>query len=221
MKKLKPIEDAYGQEVWSYFNGYDDWAEHQKRAIEFAKGRVLDIGCGAGRHSIYLQSKGLDVTGIDSSPLAIKVCSLRGLKKTKVMSIAEVSRFKPCSFDTILMLGNNFGLFGSFSNARLLLKKLYKITSPNALIVAESNDPYKTENPFHIRYQKANRRRGRMSGQMRIRIRYMKYVGKWFDYLIVSREEMKGILRGTGWKVKKFIDSRSSPYVAIIQRNKN
>jgi SAM-dependent methyltransferase len=247
MKKLKPIEDAYGQEVWSYFNGkksfeiveredgyfdvssgapmyfsgYDDWAEHQKRAIEFAKGRVLDIGCGAGRHSIYLQSKGLDVTGIDSSPLAIKVCSLRGLKKTKVMSIAEVSRFKPCSFDTILMLGNNFGLFGSFSNARLLLKQLYKITSPNALIVAESNDPYKTENPFHIRYQKANRRRGRMSGQMRIRIRYMKYVGKWFDYLIVSREEMRGILRGTGWKVKKFIDSRSSPYVAIIQRNKN
>jgi len=244
MKKLKPMEDAYGQEVWSYFSskksfeiveredgyfdvssgaqtyfsGYDDWAEHHKRAIEFAKGRVLDIGCGAGRHSIYLQSKGLNVTGIDSSPLAIKVCRLRGLKKTKVMSIAEISRFKPCSFDTILMLGNNFGLFGSFSNARLLLNRLYKITSPNAMIIAESNDPYKTENPFHLQYQKSNRRRGRMSGQMRIRIRYMKYLGKWFDYLIVSREEMRGILKGTGWKVKKFIDSSSSPYVAIIQK---
>ena len=116
------------------------------------------------------------------------------------------------------MLGNNFGLFGSFSNARLLLNKLYKITSPNAMIIAESNDPYKTENPFHLRYQKANRRRGRMPGQMRIRIRYMKYVGKWFDYLIVSREEMRGILKGTGWKVKKFIYSNSSPYVAIIQK---
>jgi SAM-dependent methyltransferase len=244
MKKLKPMEDAYGQEVWSYFNskksfeiveredgyfdvssgaqtyfsGYDDWTEHHKRAIEFAKGRVLDIGCGAGRHSIYLQSKGVNVTGIDSSPLAIKVCRLRGLKKAKVMSIAEISRFKPCSFDTILMLGNNFGLFGSFSNARLLLNRLCKITSPNAMIIAESNDPYKTENPFHLRYQKANRRRGRMPGQMRIRIRYMKYVGKWFDYLIVSREEMRGILKGTGWKVKKFIYSNSSPYVAIIQK---
>jgi len=245
MKKLKPMEDAYGQEVWYYFNGkksfeivereddyfdvswsgaptyfseYDDWPDHYKKAIEFAKGRVLDVGCGAGRHSIYLQSKGLDVTGIDSSPLAIRVCRLRGLKKTKVMSIAEISRFKPCSFDTILMLGNNFGLFGSFNNARLLLNKLYKITSPNVMIIAESNDPYKTENPFHLRYQKANRRRGRMPGQMRIRIRYMKYVGKWFDYLIVSREEMRGILKGTGWKVNEFIDSSSSPYVAIIQK---
>jgi SAM-dependent methyltransferase len=244
MKKLKPMEDAYGQEVWSYFNGkksfeiveredslfdvssgaqtyfsvYDDWPEHHKRAIEFAKGRVLDIGCGAGRHSIYLQSKGLDVTGIDNSPLGIRVCRLRGLKKTKVMSVTEISRFKPCSFDTILMLGNNFGLFGSFSKARLLLSKLYKITSPTAMIIAESNDPYKTENQFHLRYQKANRRRGRMSGQMRIRIRYMKYVGRWFDYLIVSREEMKEILKGTGWKVTRFINSSSSPYVAIIQK---
>jgi len=244
MKKLKPINDAYGQEIWSHFNGkksfeiveredgyfdvssgaptyfseYGNWPEHYKSAIESAKGRVLDIGCGAGRHSIYLQSKGLTVTGIDSSPLAIKVCRLRGLKKTRVMSIAEISRFKPSSFDTILMLGNNFGLFGSFSNARLLLKKLYKITSPNAMIIAESNDPYKTENPFHLQYQKTNRRRGRMSGQMRIRIRYMKYVGKWFDYLIVSKEEMKKILKGMGWKVKKFIDSSSSPYAAIIQK---
>jgi SAM-dependent methyltransferase len=245
MKRLKSIEDAYGQEIWSYFNGkksfevveredgyfdvssgapmyfsgYDSWPEHYKGAIEFAEGRVLDIGCGAGRHSIYLQSEGLDVTGIDNSPLAIRVSRLRGVKKTKVMSITEISRFKPCSFDTILMLGNNFGLFGSFSNARLLLSKLYKITSPNAMIIAESNDPYKTENPFHLRYQKANRKRGRMSGQMRIRIRYMKYVGRWFDYLIVSREEMNEILRGTGWKVKKFIDSSSSPYAAIIQKH--
>jgi SAM-dependent methyltransferase len=247
MKKLKPMEDAYGQELWSFLNGkksfeiveredgyfdvssgaptyfsqYDDWPEHHKRAIEFAKGRVLDVGCGAGRHSIYLQSKGLDVTGIDNSPLATKVCRLRGLKKTRVMSIAEISRLKPRSFDTILMLGNNFGLFGSFTNARLLLNKLLKITSPNALIIAESNDPYKTENPFHLRYQKANRRRGRMSGQMKIRIRYMKYVGKWFDYLIVSREEMKEILKETGWQVKKFIDSSSSPYVAIVQKRSN
>jgi SAM-dependent methyltransferase len=247
MKKLEPMEDAYGQEIWTYFNGkksfeiveredgyfdvssgaptyfsgYEDWPEHYKSAIEFAKGRVLDVGCGAGRHSIYLQSKGFDVTGIDISPLAIRVCGLRGLKKTRVMSVTEIGEFKPCSFDTILMLGNNFGLFGSFRNARLLLSKLYKITSPNATIIAESNDPYKTENKFHLQYQKANRRRGRMSGQMRIRIRYMKYVGKWFDYLIVSREEMKGILKGTGWEVKKFIDSSSSPYAAVIQKENN
>ncbi len=244
MKKLKLIEDAYGQEVWYHYNGkksfeiveredgyfdvssgaptyfsdYEQWGEHLKQGIEFAKGRILDIGCGAGRHSLYLQSKGFDVTGIDISPLAVKVSRLRGLKKAKVMSITEIGKFKTHSFDTILMLGNNFGLFGDFRSSRLLLKKLSKITSPNAVIITESNDPYKTENPFHIEYQKTNRKRGRMSGQMRIRIRFMKYVGRWFDYLIVSRQEMKEIVEGTGWSINRFIDSNGSPYVAIIQK---
>jgi len=45
-----------------------------------------------------------------------------------------------------------------------------------------------------------------------------KYVGRWFDYLMVSKEEMKEILKGTGWKVKKFIDSEDSLYIAIIEK---
>jgi hypothetical protein len=60
-----------------------------------------------------------------------------------------------------------------------------------------------------------------MGGQVRIRVRFRKHVGRWFDYLMVSREEMKAILRGTGWKVKEFIDSESesdSRYVAVIRK---
>ncbi len=244
MKKLKSFQDAYGQEVWSHFKGernfeiieredgyfdvssgapayfaeYEDWPEHHKKVMKSVRGKVLDIGCGAGRHAIYLQGRGFDVTGIDSSPLAIKVCRLRGLKKARVMPIAEIGNFAPCSFDTILMLGNNFGLFGSLINARRLLRKLYRITSDDAKIIAESNDPYGTRNRFHLAYQRANRGRGRMSGQLRIRIRYMKYVGRWFDYLIVSREEMREILKETGWNATQFIDSGGSPYIAIIEK---
>ncbi len=53
-----------------YFTTYSDWSELEKFAMEEVSGRVLDIGCGAGRHSIYLQEKGFDVLGIDVSPLA-------------------------------------------------------------------------------------------------------------------------------------------------------
>jgi len=69
-----------------YFSTFEEWWLIEKKAMEFVKGKVLDIGCGAGRHSIYLQEKGFDVTGIDISPLAVKVCRLRGLKKTEVYS---------------------------------------------------------------------------------------------------------------------------------------
>jgi len=124
----------------AYFSEYKNWSSREKKALKFIRGRVLDVGCGAGRITLYLQKKGVDVTGIDNSLLAIKVCKLRGLKKTKIMSMAEIGKFKPNSFDTIIMFGNNFGLFGNFKKAKLLLKKLYRITSPAALILAESTD---------------------------------------------------------------------------------
>jgi len=129
----------------------------------FVKGRVLDIGCGAGRHSIYLQNKGFDVVGIDISSLAIKVCRLRGLKKAEIMPIEELN-FKPQFFDTVVMMGNNFGLFGSYGKAPKILRKLHEITSKEALIIAETRDPYKTNNPAHLEYHEWNKKRGRMGG---------------------------------------------------------
>lgn len=208
--------DADGPEP--YFSKYKDWPDHHKRAIILANGRILDIGCGAGRHCLYLQKKGFDIIGVDVSPLAVKVCKLRGLRKARVMSITDIGRFMSNSFDTVLMMGNNFGLFGSLGRARSLLRTLRKITALDGLIVAESMDPYGTENPFHLRYHKLNRKRERMAGQVRIRIRYQKYVGDWFDYLLVSKKEMLNILRGTGWRVKEFIDSRGPQYVAVIEK---
>jgi len=202
----------------AYFQDFKNWPKHQKQAIKFAKGKVLDIGAGAGRVSLYLQKRGFDVVAIDNSPLAIKVCKKRGVKKTKVMSIDEVDKFKPSSFDTIIMYGNNFGLFGSFKKAKKLLKMLYRITSENALIIAESNDPYKTDNTTHLQYHQFNKKRGRMPGQLRIRVRFEKYIGEWFDYLLVSKKEMQEILKNTGWRVKKFIDFEKSFYIAIIEK---
>jgi 2-polyprenyl-3-methyl-5-hydroxy-6-metoxy-1,4-benzoquinol methylase len=245
LKKLKSEEDAFGQEMWAcykgektseiverddgyieaseygpkmYFLEYEDWPVIERKAIESVKGRVLDIGCGAGRHSLYLQKKGLSVLGIDSSPLAIKICKLMGVRKAKVMPI-EQANFKPNSFDTIIMMGNNFGLFGGYEKARKLLKKFHKMTSKNGLIIASTRDTYKTENPDHLEYHRLNGERGRMSGQLRIRVRFRKYVGKWLDYLIVSKKEMQEILKGTGWKIKEFIDSDNSEYITIIEKS--
>jgi len=243
VQTLKPESDAFGRMMWAYYKGkeiceiierddgyfsaykspkvyfseYKDWPAIERKAMEFVKGIVLDVGCGAGRHSLYLQKKGFDVLGIDNSPLAIKICKLRGLKKAKVMSLEDLS-FKPRSFDTVLMMGGNFGLLGNLQKAKKLLGKFHKITSENAVIIAETRDPYKTNNTAHLEYQKSNRRKGRMSGQVRIRVRFEKIVTEWFDWLMVSKEEMREILKGTGWKVRQFIDSGDSGYIAIIER---
>jgi SAM-dependent methyltransferase len=202
----------------TYFAEYKNWPEWQKRAIKFAKGRVLDVGAGAGRVSLYLQEHGCKVTAIDNSPLAIQVCRNRGVKDARVFSIRDVGKFGPNTFDTVVMFGNNFGLFGGSAGAKRLLKKLHARTTPNAVIIAESNDPYKTSDPAHLAYQKRNRKRGRMSGQLKIRIRFRESIGDWFDYLLASKKEMKEILEGTGWKAKNFFDSGKSTYAAVIAK---
>jgi SAM-dependent methyltransferase len=203
-----------------YLSEYKKWPSYYKKAIRYARGRVLDIGCGAGRHALYLQEKGLNVVGIDNSPLAIEVCKLRGLKDARVLSINQINS-KLGIFDTVLMMGSNFGLFGSFNGARRLLKKLDNITSLKGRIIAETLDVYQTDNPDHLSYHEFNRQRGRMGGQVRFRVRYKKYATPWFDYLMVSKEEMADILDGTDWRINKFIDSRGPVYVAIIDKKKS
>jgi SAM-dependent methyltransferase len=139
-------DDGYIQAlpVSGYFSNYQDWSPSHKKAMRYVRGRVLDIGCGAGRHSLYLQRKGFDVLGIDVSPYAIKTCKLRGLKKARVLSVTQVGPGLGI-FDTLLMMGNNFGLFGNFKRARWLLRRFHKITSEKGRIIAEARDPYKTK----------------------------------------------------------------------------
>ena len=182
-----------GSDPGLYFTEYAEWSPLERRVIEYATGRVLDIGCGTRRHALYLQQKGFDVTGTDNSPGAIRVCKLRGLKKAFVRPIGDVDKFKANSFDTIQMFGSNFGLFGNFETARLVLKKLTRITTPAAQIIAESRNPYETTEPEHLAYHRLNRRRGRMGGQLRMRVRFGKTIGEWFDYLFVSPAKMEKI----------------------------
>jgi hypothetical protein len=245
---LKDHQDAYGHGVYDYFRGrggfevieredgfiatsqgprayladYRDWPPAQRRAMNYVTGRVLDIGCGAGRVALYLQKKGFDVTGIDVSPLGIRVCRLRGLKKARVMSITEVSA-RLGRFDTLLMMGNNFGLFGNPKRARWLLRRFHGMTGERAGIIAESRNPYprpgQTIDRRHLEYQRWNRQKGKMSGQLKIRARYKQYATPWFEYLIVSPKEMETILKGTGWRVREFIDAGDATYVAVIGKD--
>ena len=253
MARLTSQQDAYGAAMWDYFRGqggyeiverddgffghssgppsylapYKDWPKHQRRAIRLARGRVLDVGCGCGRVALHLQERGLETTGVDISPLAIKVCKARGLKRAKVMSISELPG-RLGQFDTIVMYGNNFGLFGSPARGRRLLRRFHAMTSPRARIIAESGDPHPPKGiapaaapaamRCHLAYHEFNRRRGQLPGQLRIRIRYLRSVTPWFDYLMVSKDEMRQIVSGTGWRISRFFDSDRSLYIAILEK---
>lgn len=196
-----------------YFAPVTQWPAVERRALRWVRGRVLDAGLGAGRVALELQRRGRSVVGIDISPGAVEVARERGVRDVRLLAFEEVDD-SIGQFDTIVMLGNNFGLFGSPSKARRLLRRLRPLADR---IVAASIDPHATEDPAHLAYQERNRRRGRMAGQLRLRVRYRDLIGPWFDYLFVSPDEMASILEGTQWRITRLLQSGSAYYVAILE----
>lgn len=196
----------------NYFAPARRWAAVERRALRFVRGRVLDVGVGAGRVALELQARGCDVVAIDVSPGAVELSRQRGVRDVRLLPLEDVDASLG-RFDTLVMYGNNFGLFGSPAKARRLLRRLRPFVGR---IVATSNDPYVTADPAHRGYQERNRARGRMSGQLRLRVRYRDLVGPWFEYLIVSPDEMAEIVEGTGWHIRRLVRDEGSYYVAVL-----
>jgi len=199
---------------FNYFAPVRAWPAVERRALRWVRGRVLDAGVGAGRAALELQRRGRSVVGIDVSSGAVEVSRGRGVRDARLLAFEDVDD-SVGRFDTVVMFGNNFGLFGSPRKAQRLLRRLRPLADR---IVAGSNDPYATEDPAHLAYQERNRRQGRMPGQLRLRVRYRDLIGPWFDYLIVSPDEMATILDGTEWRIRRLLrESGSGYYVAILE----
>jgi SAM-dependent methyltransferase len=124
------------------FRSYDEMPKLEQKALQLAKGKILDVGCGAGSHSLYLQNeRGLDVTSIDISQNAVEACKLRGLKNVQVQNILEMDSDNPTNkFDTILLLMNGTGIFGTLKETTKFLQKLKSLLTPNGQILIDSSD---------------------------------------------------------------------------------
>lgn len=118
------------------FRSFEEMPLIEQKALTLAKGKVLDAGCGAGSHALFLQKKGLDVTAIDLSPGAIEVCKLRGVQNVKVADLLCITE----KYDTILLLMNGTGIFQNLENAPHFLKHLKSLLNPNGQILIDSSD---------------------------------------------------------------------------------
>ena len=132
------ISEADVMEVSYLFRSYKEMPKLEQKALQLAKGKILDVGCGAGSHSLYLQEKGLEVTSIDISANAIKTCALRGVKNAQIQNVLDLD--PKDKFDTILLLMNGTGIFGTLEHTSKYLQKLKSLLAPNGQILIDSSD---------------------------------------------------------------------------------
>jgi SAM-dependent methyltransferase len=197
-----------------YLAPFRAWWPQERRAMRFVRGRVLDLGCGAGRVGLHLRSRGHEVVGIDVSPLAVEVARMRGLSDARPGTLDTAVQAGE-RFDTILLLGNNLGVLAGERQGRHLLRRLARVATDSGRILAGSYDPYDSASELARSYHARNRARGRMGGVERLRVRYRQYATPWYDVLFASREEVSHLVKGTGWVASHFVDEGAG-YVAVL-----
>ena len=118
------------------FRSFIDMPKLEQKALKLAKGSVLDVGCGSGSHSLYLQEKGFQVKAIDISQGAIEVAKLRGVLHAEVKPVLDETE----TFDTILLLMNGTGIFKELSQVSTYLTRLKSLLNVNGQILIDSSD---------------------------------------------------------------------------------
>lgn len=120
-----------------YFRDREHMPEAEKIALDACRGEVLDVGCGAGSHGLWLQAKGLPYTGLDLSEGAVRVCGLRGLRGAVH---GDIWTYSGGPYQTLLLLMNGLGLAGNAARLEDFLRLLRSLVRPGGQLIGESAD---------------------------------------------------------------------------------
>lgn len=178
-----------------FFRSYPAWEWWDRELLPLIEsGPVLDLGCGAGRASLYLEERGLSVTAVDASPGAVEVCRRRGVKDVRLADLNDPPA--DAAWAAILLLCGNLGLGGSWDGNRQLLARLAAIAQPGAILIGDSVTP---DGPPEVL----------------LRLSYGCISTPWWRQYNVAASEVPRMVEGTGWNLERHLVDGSDHSVLL------
>lgn len=193
------------------FRDFEEMPVIEQKAMRLSHGKVLDVGCAAGSHGLYLQNKGLEVHAIDISPKAIEISELRGLQNAHVASLLDWQKTK---YDTILLMMNGTGIFETFERIPKYLNHLKELLAPNGQILIDSSDiKYMYDKDeldalymFKVYY-----------GELEFTTHYKDLTSDPFPWLYLDAKTFKKISNMNGYSFEVLHEGEHHDYLAKLQ----
>jgi len=191
----------------------DGLPEFDRIAVELCAGRVLDIGAGAGSHSLAIQDRGLEVTSIDISAKAVRVMSERGCRDARV---GDVFDSYPEPFDTIFVI-LNIGIVQNLDGLARFLKQLETLMSDGGKLITDSVDPRNSSDESYRKYTQAKIAKGCYLGERTLRFEYKDQVSDWFEWMHVDPETLEQYVEAAGYSMTHLSNDGKRYLVSIAK----
>jgi len=219
-------DDSLHIEVWSniaetdyipvhhFFRRFDEMPELEQTALHNCRGRVLDLGAGAGTHALWLQEKGLEVWAAEISPGACEVMKQRGVRNIIREDIFQLTPER--KYDTLLMLMNGIGMTGSVDNLKNFFRLADQLLAPGGQILVDSSD---------LRYlfmlddgSILVNLNSRYYGEVEYRMHYKGQKGRRFPWLFIDDQLLAHHAEKNGFRLTRLQEGSHYDYLARIER---
>jgi len=201
--------------VSRFFRDASEFTPIENAALERCRGHVLDVGAGAGIHSLVLQEKGLRVTSIDISPHAVEIMKRRGVKDAHR---ADIFAFQGGPYDTVLLLGRGIGMVETIEGLDRFLSHTQGLVTADGLVLLDSLDVRVADDPDQRAYHEANQRAGRYVGENRLQFTFQGKSGPTCGWLFVDADTLNQGAEAAGWQCDVILKEESGHYLASLRK---
>ena len=188
-----------------FFRTPEEFSTLDEVALDLCRDRVLDVGAGAGCHSLVLQARGLTVTALDVAPEAVEVMRQRGVRDARC---GDIFSFAGERFDTLLILMNGIGLVGTLGGLDRFLCHVPRLLSEGGQVLLDSFDPGAPDPG----------RPGKYVGEMRFQLEYQGVRGAFYEFVFLDFETLRRHAQAARWQCESIWQEDEGHYLARLTR---